>query len=208
MCANKDEHQICLCLLSCMILLGWWLWPGPEADEHDWYTAHLNMLYGPLECILQHLCEYIWKDELSLIEKPEFSLILQVLAFVCCLWLLCLADVEPLPCTHTTCETVNGRQLALAINNGIFDIWGVVFNSIMSEDVPCAYEHPVHGAAVTFDTTLGRFALVPFNTKVAWSSDDVVVEYGGPGLFSRHSGNEKRERDAAEKHGLRARGKK
>ena len=155
MCANKEEHKLYLCLLSCMILLGWWLWPGPEADEHDWYTAHLNMLYGPLECILQRLCEYVWKDELSLIEKPEFSLILQVLAFVCCLWLLCLADVEPLPCTHTTCETVNGRQLALAINNGIFDIWGVIFNSIMSEDVPCAFEHPVHGAAVTFDVSEG-----------------------------------------------------
>ena len=141
------------------------------------------------------------------IEEPGFSLILQVLACVCCVWLCCFADVAPLPCTHKTFETDTGRQIADVMHSDTFNVWGVLFKSFMSEDMLCAFEHPVHGAAVTFDTTGGRFVLVPFNAKVAWTYYDVVEEFGGSGKPVRHSGNERRERDAAEKHGLRARGK-
>jgi len=207
MCANNDVHKLYLCLLSFMIWLGWWLWPGPEADEHDWYTAHLKMLYGPLEYILGCLCACVWKDESSLIEKPEISLMLQVLAFVCCLWLLCLADIKSSACTHTTVQTRSSAHIALAINNGIHDIWGVVFNSITSEDVPSAYEHPEHGVAMTFDVREGIYTVVQPGAEVAWTPYVYVEIFRGLGLYDALCGSRKLEKDAAEKHGLKARNK-
>ena len=190
---NKSVQKRWLFALGIMITVGWCLWPT------RWLQDRCK------RCRIHGGCIWANCDE---IEEPEFSLILQVLACVCCLWLFYFADVAPLSCTHKTFETDNGQQIADVIDSPFFNVWGVLFKSFMSEDMPCAFEHPVYGAAVTFDTTAGRYELVPFNTKVAWSSDDVVEEFGGPGVYSRLCGNEQRERDAAEKHGLRARGKK
>ena len=163
------------------------------------------MLYGPLESMLHNLCDCIWDD--FVIEKPELSLILQVLACVCCLWLHYFADIEPSPCTHKTFQTDSSKQIAHVINNSIFDIWGVIFNSIMSEDVSSAYEHPDHGVAVTFDVSENRYELVPYGAEVVWTPDDFVEIFRGPGLNDGLYGSRRLERDAAEKHGLKARGK-
>ena len=156
---------------------------------------------------MRNLCKCVWKDELSLIEKPEFSLILQVLACVCCLWLLYFADIKSSPCTHKTFQTNSSKQIALAINNGIFDIWGVVFNSMISEDVPSAYENPEHGVAMTFDLSEGIYTLVQPGAEVAWTHDALVRIFRGSGLHEQLYGTRKLEKDAAEKHGLKARNK-
>ena len=205
MCANNDVHKLCLCLLSFMIWLGWCLWPEPYTCS-NYYVE--DMLYGNLEFYLVNLCEnYIWKDVDFSVEKPEFSLMLQVLAFVCCLWLLYFADIKSSACTHTTVQTHSSEHIALAINNGMHDIWGVVFNSITSEDMPSAYEHPEHGVAMTFDVSEGIYELVPHGAEVAWPSDVFVEIFRGPGLNDGLYGSRRLERDAAEKHGLKARGK-
>jgi len=191
---NKDVPKRCLFALGIMITVGWYLWPT------RWLQDRCERCQAPGV----HGCKWAKCDG---IEEPGFSLILQVLACVCCVWLCYFADVAPLSSTHKTFETDTGRQIADVMHSDTFDVWGVLFKSFMSEDMPCAFEHPVHGAAVTFDVSEGRLVLVPFNTTVAWTCYDVVEEFGGPGVSERHSGSERRERGAAEKYGLRALGK-